>query len=484
MEDKYLTVSQLNRYIKYKLDQDHNLSNVFLKGEISNFKAHTRGHMYFTLKDEGSRINAVMFLNNAKGLNFQPVDGMKVMVIGRVSAYEATGSYQIYVDEMTQDGVGNLYIEFEKLKKKLETEGLFDATRKKKIPKFPKRIGVVTASTGAAIRDILTTIKRRWPIAEVILFPSLVQGAQASPDIVRKIKQADDFGVVTLIVGRGGGSIEDLWCFNDEEVARTICSCKTPVISGVGHEIDFTIADFVADLRAPTPTAAAELAVPNKLDFYKFVNQITIRLTKNLKNKISLYETRLEHIKKMRVLTEPKMIYLIKEEKFDLLIERLKISYERKIDVNRERLHYLKKSYVLKNPKILYDGKREQILKLVTELKINYKRKVDISYEKLLFLKNSYVLKSPEVLYKNKKQQVLKLKNDLKREIEVLEINKKNNYLQVLGKLEVLNPLLTIKRGYTVSRVGNKVIKSSKEVKHGDILEVEFMDGKVESKVL
>ena len=439
MEDKYLTVSQLNRYIKYKLDQDYNLSNVFLKGEISNFKAHTRGHMYFTLKDEGSRINAVMFLNNAKKLSFQPIDGMKVMVIGRVSAYEATGSYQIYVDEMTEDGVGNLYIEFEKLKKKLETEGLFNPLKKKRIPKFPKKIGVVTASTGAAIRDILTTIKRRWPIAEVILFPSLVQGASAAPDIVKNIKLADSFGVDTLIVGRGGGSIEDLWCFNDEEVARTIASCKTPIISGVGHEIDFTIADFVADLRAPTPTAAAELAVPNKIDFYKFVNQITMRLTKNLKNKISLYETRLEHIKKMRILTDPKMIYLVKEEKFDLLLERLKTSYIRKIDAN---------------------------------------------YDRLEILKNSYVFKNPEILYKDKKEHILKLKHDLKKEIEILEAKKKNNYLQVLGKLEVLNPLLTIKRGYTITRSNNNVIQSSKDIKQGDILEVEFFDGKVESKVL
>ena len=268
MEDKYLTVTQLTKYIKYKIDNDTHLMNVFLKGEISNFKAHTRGHMYFTIKDENSRINAVMFANSVKNLNFVPQDGMKVMVVGKISVYEATGGYQIYVNEMIEDGIGNLYIKYEQLKKKLEQEGLFDVHHKRPIVKIPKKIGVVTASTGAAVRDIMTTIKRRWPLVEVILFPSLVQGASAAPDIVRNIELANTYDLDTLIVGRGGGSIEDLWCFNDEEVARSIYNSKIPVISGVGHEIDFTIADFVADLRAPTPTAAAELSVPNRLDFY------------------------------------------------------------------------------------------------------------------------------------------------------------------------------------------------------------------------
>ena len=260
MNNEYLTVTQLTRYIKYKLDNDTNLREVYLKGEISNFKAHTRGHFYFTIKDEGSRINAVMFASSASKVKFEPVDGMKILVTGRISVYEATGGYQIYVNEMMEDGVGNLYVAFEQLKKKLASEGLFDEARKKRIPKIPERVGVITAPTGAAIRDIISTINRRFPLTEVILLPSLVQGEGAKEDIVRQIKRAEDYNLDVLIVGRGGGSIEDLWAFNEECVARAIFNSKIPVISAVGHETDFTIADFAADLRAETPTAAATIA--------------------------------------------------------------------------------------------------------------------------------------------------------------------------------------------------------------------------------
>ena len=260
MQNNYLTITQLSKYLKYKFDEDVNLRKVYLKGEISNFKAHTRGHYYFTLKDENSRINAVMFSSSTSKLKFMPIDGMKVLVEGKVTVYEATGGYQIYVSDMLEDGIGNLYIAFEQLKEKLAKEGLFDKERKRKITKMPKKIGIVTASTGAAIRDILTTLKRRYPICETILFPALVQGEKAAEDIVKKIEIANTYDIDTLIVGRGGGSIEDLWPFNEEIVARAIYNSKVPVISAVGHEIDFTISDFVADLRAPTPTAAAELA--------------------------------------------------------------------------------------------------------------------------------------------------------------------------------------------------------------------------------
>ena len=236
MNDKYITVSQLTRYIKYKIDNDVNLNEVFLRGEISNFKAHSRGHFYFTLKDEGSRINAVMFASSTRNVKFVPLDGMKVLVTGKISVFEANGGYQIYVNEMIEDGVGNLYVAFEQLKKKLEMEGLFSPEHKKKIPRIPRRVGVVTAPTGAAIKDIISTIKRRWPLTEIILFPALVQGEDAKEDIVKQIKLSDSYDLDTLIVGRGGGSIEDLWAFNEEIVARAIYECKTPVISAVGHE--------------------------------------------------------------------------------------------------------------------------------------------------------------------------------------------------------------------------------------------------------
>ena len=288
MDREYITISELNQYVKGLLDDNIFLNKVYLKGEISNFKAHTRGHFYFTLKDEGSRLNAVMFSYNTNSLKFQPTDGMKVLVCGKISAYVPTGAYQIYVESMEEDGLGNLYIEFEKLKKKLASEGLFDPAKKKKIPKVPKRIGIVTASTGAAIRDILTTIKRRYPICETILFPSLVQGSDAAKDIVKKIEIANTYDIDTLIVGRGGGSIEDLWPFNEEIVARAIYNSKVPVISAVGHEIDFTIADFVADLRAPTPTAAAELAVPNIDTINTYLENAINRSTLSLNNLIDI----------------------------------------------------------------------------------------------------------------------------------------------------------------------------------------------------
>ena len=266
MEQNYQSITELNSYIKEILDNNIYLNKVYLKGEISNFKNHTRGHLYFTLKDETSRLNAVMFQNNAKTLSFVPEDGMNVLVTGRISAYPASGSYQVYVEEMTLDGLGNLYIEFEKLKEKLFKEGLFNKDHKKPIPRFPERIGVITADTGAAVRDIMSTIKRRYPLCEVILFPTLVQGEFAAPNIVKQIEVADTYNCDVLIVGRGGGSIEDLWAFNEEIVARAIYNAETPIISAVGHEPDFTIADFVADLRAPTPTGAAEMAVPTIMD--------------------------------------------------------------------------------------------------------------------------------------------------------------------------------------------------------------------------
>ena len=277
-QDKYLTVSAVTKYLKFKFDTDEHLRTVFLKGEISNFKAHTTGHFYFSLKDEGSKINAIMFSTNAKKINFSPSEGMKVLVVGRISVYEATGGYQIYVEKMEQDGLGNLYIAFEKLKQDLAKEGLFDAAHKKTIPKIPMRIGIVTAPTGAAIKDILSTIKRRFPICETILFPALVQGENAASDIANKIDMAANYEIDTLIVGRGGGSIEDLWPFNEEIVARAIYHSKVPVISAVGHEIDYTISDFVSDLRAPTPTGAAEIAVPNMIDLVKHIEKLKFRL--------------------------------------------------------------------------------------------------------------------------------------------------------------------------------------------------------------
>ncbi len=416
MNDKYITVTQLTRYIKYRIDNDINLNEVFLKGEISNFKAHSRGHYYFTLKDDGSRINAIMFASSTKKIKFIPSDGMKVLVTGKISVFEANGGYQIYVNDMLEDGVGNLYIAFEQLKKKLEEEGLFDPSIKKKIPKIPRKIGVVTAPTGAAIKDIISTIKRRWPLAEIYLFPTLVQGEDAKEDIVRQIKNSANYDLDTLIVGRGGGSIEDLWAFNEEIVARAIYECQTPVISAVGHEIDFTIADFVADLRAPTPTGAAEMAVPDIRDVRQLLNQMNIRLNKAMTNDIKRYRERLTFLRNRPILTNPITIYQNKELAFDGLLERLK-----------------------------YSGKTL----------------IAVKEKELLSVKNSYALKSP---------------------FQILD-KKANKYLQLVSKLETLSPLLTIKRGYSVTRCGDKVVKSVKDVKKDDLLDIELSDGKIKTKV-
>lgn len=368
MNKEYLTVSQLTKYIKYKLDNDVNLREVYLKGEISNFKAHTRGHFYFTIKDEGSRINAVMFASSASKVKFTPEDGMKILVTGRISVYEATGGYQIYVNEMMEDGVGNLYVAFEQLKKKLASEGLFDDRYKKAIPKIPERVGVITAPTGAAIRDIISTINRRFPLTEVILLPSLVQGEVAKEDIVRQIKRAENYNLDVLIVGRGGGSIEDLWAFNEEIVARAIFECPIPVISAVGHEIDFTIADFVADLRAPTPTGAAEVAVPNKTDVINYLNQLSLRSRKAIGNILELKKKRLDNIRGNYILNNPLDLYSAKIQKLDYLTESLVKNYKNIIDKEKIKLNNIKTRPLFSNPLVILDKPKQKYALLIGKL--------------------------------------------------------------------------------------------------------------------
>ena len=370
MEQEYIKISELNNYIKSLLDKDIYLNKVYLKGEISNFKNHTRGHLYFTLKDDESRISAVMFQNNATKLTFTPEDGMNVLVEGRISAYPAQGTYQIYVDKMEPDGLGALYIEYEKLKKKLASLGLFAKEKKKPIPRFPEKIGVITAPTGAAVRDIMSTIKRRYPMTEAILFPCLVQGKDAAPDIVRQIKRADSYGVDTIIVGRGGGSIEDLWAFNEEAVAYAIYECKTPIISAVGHEIDWTIADFVADLRAPTPTGAAEMAVPTVLDINTLIDNYKIRLNKNIKNMVNTKFIKLRSLRQSFILKNPMSMYEVKEQKLDSLIDTLNKDINKVLSDKDNNLNKIKMSVILQNPYNLIKDKKIKFDLLVNTLKL------------------------------------------------------------------------------------------------------------------
>lgn len=370
MQDKYISVTALTRYIKFKIDNDVHLQEVYLKGEISNFKAHTRGHFYFTIKDETSRINAIMFSYNASKIKFMPEDGMKVLVKGKISVFESTGNYQIYVEEMSEDGVGNLYVAFEQLKKKLGDEGLFDAKYKKPIPKIPMRVGIVTAPTGAAVKDILSTIKRRFPICKTILFPCLVQGELAKDDIVKKLDIADNYDLDVIILGRGGGSIEDLWPFNEEVVARKVFNCKTPIISGVGHQIDFTICDFVADVRAETPTGAAERAVPMLSDLLLEIDNYKTRYTNAIRRILDNNKLRLKKLKESYVLKNPLSMYEIKEQKLDNIIDKLNTCMNAVYITAKSKLEIIENSIIFKDPKVLYDDKLKKTNHLIEKLEI------------------------------------------------------------------------------------------------------------------
>lgn len=382
MQDKYVTISRINNYLKSYFDNNPHLQHVYLKGEISNFKNHTRGHLYFTLKDEESRLSAVMFQGYANTLNFNPEDGMNVLVEGRISCYPAQGTYQIYVEKMEVDGIGNLYIEFEKLKKKLASEGLFDEKYKKPIPKYPTKIGIITAPTGAAIKDILSTIKRRYPICETILFPCLVQGKSAAPDIVKQINTAQEYDLDVIICGRGGGSIEDLWAFNEECVARAIFDSKIPIISAVGHEIDFTIADFVSDLRAPTPTGAAEMAVPTINDVKYMIKQLRHRANEYISNMLKFKKDRLDLIKDSFILKNPLSIYEVKEQKLDMLIDNLNKNIKNILENKNHELVLMVNTLKLINPLNILDRgysivkKEEKVIKDINDIQI--KDNIDI----------------------------------------------------------------------------------------------------------
>lgn len=338
--DGALTVTQLNEYIKAKIDADGFLSRVMVKGEISNFTNHYKtGHFYFTVKDEGSLIKAVMFRSAASKLNFVPENGMKVLVRGRVSAFVRDGQYQLYCDGMEPDGIGALYFAFEQLKKKLAAEGLFDEARKKPLPKIPTRIGVITSPTGAAIRDIINILGRRFPYAKVILYPALVQGAEAAPSLIAGMQYFNaQRNVDVIIIGRGGGSIEDLWAFNSEELARTVAASAIPTISAVGHETDFTICDFVADRRAPTPSAAAELAVPETHELMHKIDNIIGRMSLLISKRIEGGRQILNFYSTQGVFAHPERMF--EERKMQLLMlgQRLDGSVGNKLIQERHRL--------------------------------------------------------------------------------------------------------------------------------------------------
>lgn len=328
-----LSVSQLNRYIKMNFDADENLANIFISGEISNFTNHYRtGHLYFTLKDDSAAVRAVMFNSSAKRLKFMPEDGMKVIARGRVSVYEATGQYQLYVDDMQPDGVGALNLAYEQLKEKLQKEGLFSEHHKKPLPPYPEKVGVITSPTGAAVRDIINVLGRRFPYAEIVFCPVLVQGEGAHLQLTDAVNLFNSERVAdVIIIGRGGGSIEDLWEFNDEGLARAVYNSEIPVISAVGHETDFTICDFVADMRAPTPSAAAELAVPDANELQYALSALKNRMFLNVSSGIADRRSRLEYLTSKGALKSPDEMLSNRSQRLDTAFSKMMSSYENRI---------------------------------------------------------------------------------------------------------------------------------------------------------
>lgn len=335
-----ITVTQLNEYIKRLIDSTVSLNHVAIKGEISNFKNHySTGHFYFTLKDESSQIRAVMFRSSAAKMQFLPEDGMKVIACGRISAFVRDGTVQLYCDTMEPDGIGALYIAYEQLKNKLASEGLFNEERKKALPKIPTRVGIITSATGAAVRDIITVCGRRFPYAKLILYPSLVQGKEAPAQLISAMQYFNrSDSVDVIIIGRGGGSIEDLWAFNDEGLVRTVAASHIPVISAVGHETDFTLCDFAADRRAPTPSAAAELAVPEVSELKRKINNIITRESDVLYAKIKVYKEKLIAISRTRSLSDPMNFINDSRIELDRLYDRLMLLENTDINLKKSSL--------------------------------------------------------------------------------------------------------------------------------------------------
>lgn len=351
MRIKTLTVSELNNYIKKTLDNDFILNNLLVKGEVSNLKYHSSGHIYFSLKDSISKINCVMFKSNSADLDFKLTEGMEVIANARCSIYPGTGSLQLYIEKLQKEGIGELHIKFEKLKKKLQDEGYFDEQYKKEIPKMPKRIGVVTSETGAVIRDIINVSKRRSSLIDIVLYPALVQGEGAYKTIINGIKYFNDTkSVDVIIVSRGGGSIEELWNFNEEDLAKEIFKSKLPIISAVGHEVDFTISDFVSDYRASTPSQAAEIAVPLESDIMYEIDNYNKRINEIVFNKFSYEKEKLSNYKKILSLNSPEVILSNSYLELDRIEDRMKKLVFNKIEKEKLKIKSLNDILEAHNP--------------------------------------------------------------------------------------------------------------------------------------
>lgn len=407
-----LSVKALNDFVKRIVEGNTYLSSVNIRGEISNFTNHYKsGHFYFSVKDEEAQVRCVMFSSYASKLSFVPKDGMKVTAHGRVSMFVRDGQFIFYVDKLDADGIGDLYMKYEETKKKLAAEGLFDSAKKKAIPRYPHTIGVITSETGAAIQDIRNILSRRYPVAEMILYPCLVQGKDAEADLCEGIEYfSEKQNVDTIIIGRGGGSIEDLWSFNSEKLARSIYDCPIPVISAVGHETDFTICDFVSDMRAPTPSAAAELAVPDIRDLKRQLGNVVKKMENSLSLRIASYKLMVEKCSKNRV---------------------------------------------LQSPLNLIDDKRMYTEHMGGKLVVNMQRMIDSRYKSISNVQIS-------------------LHGDMKLVYE----KSRTDYIRLTAKLEALNPMSVISRGYSaVFDNSGKLVKSVDKVNVGDRLNINVSDG-------
>ncbi|WP_279013306.1 exodeoxyribonuclease VII large subunit [Thomasclavelia cocleata] len=431
MEKRYLTVSALNRYLKAKIDADTQLQKILIKGEISNFKHHSSGHLYFTLKDEKSRINAVMFSSKANKMLFKLENGMKVLIQASVSVYDVAGTYQLYVDSIEQDGLGNLFLRYEQLKKQLSLEGLFDLDKKITIPKFPSKIAVLSAYPSAALADIVRTINLRFPVVRVIIFPIPVQGKDAYIHIIRTLNYVDTLKFSTIIIARGGGSLEDLWNFNEEGLARAICNCKTPIISGVGHEVDFTICDFVADYRAATPTAAAIKATPDLIELKQSVNNLQYKLNTLMKQKITLNEQLLRRIKSFYLFKNPDKLFEDKKAKVDYLYDRLNDIFTYNLSNQCNKAKHLMQ--IFNHQANLFTINQNNHLNLINQ-----------SMEQLMKQKMKY---------------------------------EQERFYYLVSKLNTLSPLTTLERGYAIILKDEKVISKADDLKSGDKVEIKMKGG-------
>ena len=436
MNEEYVTVSALTKYIKYKFDKDPHLGRVYLTGEISNFRLRPT-HQYFNLKDENAIISATMFQSAFKKIQFRPEEGMKVLVIGKVSVFEKSGQYQINIEHMEPDGVGALYLAYEQLKKKLEAEGLFSLP-KKPIPQFPKKIAILTSESGAVIQDIQTTVARRFPIVQLVLYPTVVQGVHAVNSILKNLDLVEQEDYDVVIIGRGGGSIEDLWAFNEEPVVRRVAELSIPVISSVGHETDTTLIDFVSDMRAATPTAAAEIATPVLMEIHQQLRNLQTRLEQALSRQLQIKRERMQALANASIFQNPERIYQVYQQRVDQLEMRLQQMMQQSVQ-----------------------HKRQQLLKNQHRLELG----------------------SPSRRVQTEKQALQYLAKRLEQAQGQLMKDKKQQFQRAIQQLDLLSPLKIMNRGYGILQQEETIIKSVDQLEVNQELTIQLVDGTVRSKV-